>query len=146
MVFQEGAEHDYAMINDPLPQKMIDQFILPNLDFEMDDMTEFIACGYWNTNHDQKVCIIWCARLMRYSFYAIVYNNQQLGTDSMEIAGFFSDGEHLIRRIVNIEDDDAMYIVEGTHHINEDEFDLSKSRKLIAEIMPNGKIAKLMSE
>lgn len=68
VIFQEGSEHEYSMKNDALPDKCIDQFILPSMDFEADDMTEFVPCGFWKTTHGQIVVIIWCARLLRYSF------------------------------------------------------------------------------
>jgi len=145
IVFQEGSEHEYSMKNDALPDKCIDQFILPSMDFEADDMTEFVPCGFWKTTHGQIVVIIWCARLLRYSFFAIVFDINGKAYESMEIAGFFTDGEYLIRRMVNIDLDDTFYIVEGAHLIDEKEFDISKTRKIVAEIMPDGRIAKMVS-
>ena len=87
--------------------------------------------------------VIWCARLMRYSFYLISYTPQGTVCDTMEIAGFFSDNEYLFRRMANIDEEGTIFIVEGGHLLEQKEFDQSKNRKLIVEILQDGKLLKM---
>ncbi|MBK7338961.1 MAG: hypothetical protein IPJ64_02920 [Saprospiraceae bacterium] len=142
LVLQEGSEHHFGM-NDAVPDELLARFIIPALDFEINEFTEFIPCGHWMQQGQIPCLVIWCARLMRYSFYLISYTPQGTVCDTMEIAGFFSDNEYLFRRMANIDEEGTIFIVEGGHLLEQKEFDQSKNRKLIVEILQDGKLLKM---
>ncbi len=142
LVLQEGAEHQFST-NDGLPDQLLVELILPCLDFQPDEFTEYLPCGHWKTTDHNTICIIWVARLMRYSFYLISFNSRHEHVESLEVAGFFSDNEFLIRRMANIDEEGTITIVEGAHKINEKEFDLNLNRKLLLEIAQDGSLIKM---
>ncbi|MDQ3140763.1 MAG: hypothetical protein M3Q56_00795 [Bacteroidota bacterium] len=143
ITLKEGAEHQFSLKNDLLPDDLVNKFIKPALNFELDEFTEIVPCVFWNTKYQHVASIFWCARLMRYTFYIIIFDQDGNPLDNAEIAGFFSDQEEIIYSMANIDEEETIYIVEASHSIEAHELNKDKTRKTILEIVEDGRIVQL---
>lgn len=140
-ILEAGSEHEFSMTNDALPQALIDEFIIPHLTFEIDhELTEFVPCVSWALKNDYIAIVVWCARLLQYSFIMMIFSKQGKLTDQFEIAGFFNTDDYITQRIANIDEEAGITMVEGSHGVTNPDFDEKKNVSLSLEIGEDGKI------
>ncbi len=142
----EEAHHAFSKQNDPLPLLMIEQFILPLEDQEVDDYTEFVPCMRIPETHDFHAVIYWRAGLMNYQYTLACFTKKGELIDKRVIAGTFSDGDVLTTSVATIDEDWSIYIVTGQSSPGEKNYDASSSTAYQLELLPEGRIVNLSSE
>lgn len=125
---------------------MIEQFILPLEDQEVDDYTEFVPCMRIPETHDFHAVIYWRAGLMNYQYTLACFTKKGELIDKRVIAGTFSDGDVLTTSVATIDEDWSIYIVTGQSSPGEKNYDASSSTAYQLELLPEGRIVNLSSE
>ncbi|MBK7880023.1 MAG: hypothetical protein JNK69_08620 [Saprospiraceae bacterium] len=143
---QEGSEHDFGLANDQLPSALLEEMLMPNLPFELDEFTEILPGFHWKTPSGGYILVFWVARLMKYSFILFSFDETGKWVDDAEVAGFFTEGNHFIRRMANIDDPQTIYIVEGVQFLDGKDIRPQETSKWIIEVMPNGQFIQLDAE
>lgn len=137
----EETHHDFSRTNDPLPQVMLDHYILPLEERESDEFTEFVACFQLPKTKGFYAIVYWRASLMNYQYTLATFTNKGEFIDKRVIAGTFSDGNTLTRSIATIDEDLEILIVSGQVQAgHEEEYDASTSTAYTLELLPDGKV------
>lgn len=135
----ENSHHTFSSINDPLSQGLIDQFILPHEEGQMDELTEFVPCFCVSNAERLIVLVYWKAGLMNYQYVMLTYTEKGQWIDRKVIGGTYSDGNTLTQSIATIDEDLIITIASGQAKEGQ-ELDPLTSTVYHLEILPNGNI------
>jgi hypothetical protein len=126
--------------NTPLPQAVIDQFILPIEDGRYDEFTEFVPCFQLQDTLQFTGIVFWKAQLLQYQYILATFDEKHQFIKSAVIAGTQSDGNEIIQSVAHIDEDWIIHIVEGTQDIASKEYDPENSKSYNMEILATGEI------
>ncbi|MBK9271195.1 MAG: hypothetical protein IPM48_06330 [Saprospiraceae bacterium] len=140
---QEGSEHEFGLNSDPIPIRLLEDWIYPHLPFQADEFTEVIPGVHWKSSEGCSLLVFWTARLMKYSFVVYCFDPNMRYTDLAEVAGFTAFGDEVIRRMARIDDPDTIYVVEGSQKINDKDIRPGHTRKWEIQILSNGELEEL---
>lgn len=138
----EQTSSDFSNNNDPFPPLMIDQFLLPIQEMEVDlEMTEFIPCFKIPKTYDFHAVIYWKASLLTYQYALATYTKAGELIDHRVIAGTYFDGQLLTQSVATIDPDWTIYIVSGqTNEHTDHSYNASSSKAFNLELLPDGTI------
>ena len=136
----EEAHHAFSLQNNPLPALMIEQFILPLEEQEVDDFTEFVPCMRIPETHEFHAIIYWRAGLMNYHYTLACFTKKGELIDKRVIGGTFSDGDTLTTSVATIDEDWVIYIVSGQARSGQKDYDASSSTAYKLELLSEGRI------
>lgn len=142
LTIQYSDQHQFSKSNDDLPDSLLQQFIFPNLDFEVDEFTEFLPCIQFESVKGVHTLILWMVRLMRYLFYLLNFDEQGRFLHLQEIAGFYSEDDQLINKMAHIDVTGHIYILEGTLDESHHEVNPVHTKKWMLEFLPDGTLRK----
>ena len=142
----DDAIFDFQRVNDPLPEAVIHQFIVPIEKAEPNEFTEFVPCFRIPNTQEIEAIIYWKAELMRYQYVLTTFDKKGDILKSATIAGIQSDGDFLLQSVAHIDEDWIIDIVEGSKHTNSDIYDPQTSRKYSMELLATGEIIFLNNE
>ena len=138
----EESEHQFSASNPPIPQRIIEQYILP-IEEDADDLTEFVACFRIGKIKDFNATVYWKAALMNYQYVLCTWDKSGRLIGRHVIAGTYSDGTVITRSFARIDADHTIYIVSGQTESSGQLYDAGKSTTVALELLPDGKIAAL---
>jgi len=138
VTIQYSDHHHFSKTNDALPDPLLISFIIPNLDFEMDEFTEFLPCLQFESVPGMHHVVIWSARLMHHSFYLMNFNSAGLFLDMSEIAGFYTDNDKVIQKMAHVDAEGTIYLVEGSMNETSHEINPGKTKKWQLIILTDG--------
>ena len=138
----EESALEFSRENDPLPEKLIADYILP-IEEENDDFTEYVPGFRLEGTKDFHAVLYWKAGLLNYQYVLATFEKSGKPIDRHVIAGTFSDGQLIVRSVASIDEDFSINIVSGQVEGNEALYnaELSTTREL--ELLPDGKILEL---
>ncbi len=142
---QTLAEDDafqYSSENEPLPDKLVQEFILP-LEEDADDLTEFVPCFQIDGLKNFKAVVYWKAGLMNYQYIIVTFGLGGVPIDRRVLAGTFSDGRIITRSVARIDDDMSIFIMSGVTDSAEELFTASESTTIEVELLSDGKMIEL---
>lgn len=143
VTLSDESHLDFSRMNDPLPQAMVEEFILPLEQIPEDEYTEFIACFRLGDTDDFHSIVYWRAGLMNYQYTLATFTKKGEFIDKQVIAGTFSDGDTLTKSIATIDEDWEILIVSGQSSASRDEqYDASSSTAHKLELLPDGSIVR----
>lgn len=140
LTIQHDDHHHFSKSNDALPDELLQEYVIPNLDFEMDEFTEFLPCLQFESTPGLHHVVLWTARLMHYSFYVMNFSAQGMFLDMAEIAGFYSDNEKLVQMMAHVDADGNLFLVEGNLNDTQNEVSPDKTKKWQLQMLPDGLI------
>lgn len=143
VTLNEEVIRAFSANNEPLPQLMIDQFIVPYEEELPDELTEFVACFKIPETHSFQAIVYWKAGLMTYEYTLATYTNTGELLDKRVIAGTFYDGKNLTQSVAIIEDDWEILVTTGQSDKNNVLYDATISRITKLEMLPEGQIIDL---
>ncbi|MCB0638527.1 MAG: hypothetical protein KDC54_17980 [Lewinella sp.] len=143
VVLGEDTHHVFSRENDPLHAAVIDQFLLPLEEEEMDEMTEFVPCFRLPGTKDYRAIVYWKAGLLHYQYRLVTYDKKGNFIDGKVIAGTTFDGEDVTRSMATITDQYQVYIVSGQQQFQLDDYDAKMSTAVRFQISNGGKIVEL---
>ncbi len=142
LTIQQNDYHLYSKSNDALPDPLLNLFILPYLDFELDEFTEFLPCLQFESVKGMHSLVFWTARLMHYSFYLINFNSNGQFQHLEELAGFYTEGDKLINKMAHVDVSGTVYILEGDLDKSYQEVNPVGTKKWMLEYLPDGSFLK----
>jgi hypothetical protein len=140
LTIQHTDHHQFSKTNDPLPDPLLLSFVLPNLEFEVDEFTEFLPCLQYESMPGMHHLVLWTARLMHYSFYLMNFNLEGTFLDMEEIAGFYTDNNRIIQKMAHVDAEGNIFLVEGILNETQNEVQPDQTKKWQIEILPDGLI------
>ncbi len=140
IVLDEESVHTFSLENQPLTERLTQEFIIPYEIEEADDMTEFIACCRIAGIKDFHALVYWRAGLMTYQYILATFDKSGKRIDQKTLAGTYSDGKIVTNSVAKIDEDWTIYIVSGQTDDEHDLYDASKSKTVELELLPDGRI------
>ncbi|MBK6931839.1 MAG: hypothetical protein IPH12_13630 [Saprospirales bacterium] len=137
----EATHHVFSTENEPLPDAMILQFILPNEPDTAagDPYTEYVPC-FTIDDTDHFIALVWWkAELMNYEYVLATYTGNGALIDRKVIAYTRIRGDKIQRAVATINEDWEIFIAAGDAG-TDDAFDPTSSHTYDLEIMADGMI------
>lgn len=141
----EDTVSDFERQNDPLPEKLIEDFILP-FDEDYDEYTEYTPGLRLSGTKDFQAIVYWKAGLMNYQYVLATFAKGGKPIDRKVIAGTFSDGHSIVRSVAQIDEDFSVNIVSGVAEGSDDQYDAEKNTTVELELLPDGRILELSDD
>ena len=126
--------------NAPLPQAIINQFILPIDEGKFDEYTEFMPCFQFQDTHQFTAIVYWRAQLLQYQYILATFDESNKFVTSAVIAGTQSNGEQILQSVAHIDEDWIIHIVEGSLSSKSNVYDPEESKNFNMEILATGEI------
>lgn len=136
----------FTKYNKPLPQELIDSFILDKKLFFMeqeqdetstDEMVEYVPCFRLPDQENYFAVIYWKADLLKYEYIIHTFDKKGKSIARQVVASTTSDGDSIRQIVATIDPDLDIYIMGGdTTDINQ--YDPEKSKAFSLEITPSG--------
>ena len=142
VTLKEEDAHIYSAENEPLPHKLISEYIIP-YDNAVDEFTEFVPCFQIADTKNFDAVVYWKAGLLNYQFVILTFGKGGKAIDKKVLAGTFSDGNIITRSVARLDDDMSIFIMSGQADKNDEEYDASKSTTIEIELLPDGKLIEL---
>ncbi len=137
----EDEHHTFSTENEPLPEALIAEFILPMETVVEDDFTEFVPCLRIEGTHGFAAIIYWKADLLRYEYVLATFNAKGERIARRTIAKTVVDEEGKITRsVAQIDEELIVFVAEGKSSADVDDFDPTTSKSWNYEILVNGEI------
>ena len=133
----------YSAENEPIPHKLIDEFIIP-YEPEVNELTEFVPCFRIKGLKNFEAVVYWRAGLLNYQFIMMTFGKGGKTIDRKVLAGTVSDGNIIVRSVARLDDDMSIFIMSGPSNRSDDLFDASLSTTVELELLPDGKIVELV--
>ena len=133
----------YSAENDPLPHKLIDEYIVP---FEPDhnEFSEYVPCLQIEGLKKFDAVVYWKAGLLNYQYILMTYEKGGKTIDRKVLAGTVSDGRSIVRSVARIDDDMSIIIMSGFAGEAGEVYDASQSTTVELELLPDGRIIELV--
>jgi hypothetical protein len=139
----EEARHLFSLQNKPIPDELIQAFILPAEDEAPDEFSEFMACFRLPGTGAFHALVFWRAGLMNYQYKLITFDKKGDFIDKRVIAGTFAEDNIVTQSIATIKENFQIIIASGQNEDKEELFDGGSSTTYILEIMLDGTIKNL---
>ncbi|MEO1258352.1 MAG: hypothetical protein AAFZ15_06130 [Bacteroidota bacterium] len=143
VTLKEEDAHTYSAENQPLPHKLIGEFILP-YEEEVDEFTEYVPCFKLSGTKNFDAIVYWKAGLLNYQYVMLTLGKGGKAIDKKVIAGTFSDGQIITRSVARIDDDMSIFIMSGQASRTDEKYNASQSTTIELEILPDGKLIELV--
>jgi hypothetical protein len=137
----EDTHHAFSTENEPLPEEMIAQFIVPaGHDADLDEFTEFIPCFAIDDTQHFIALVWWKAGLLNYQYVLATFSDKgQLISRKVIAETKVTDGK-VLRSVASINEDWEIFIAMGESVDGNMLFDPTSSKTFDLEIMSNGEI------
>jgi hypothetical protein len=143
----ESTHHTFSQNNEPLPSMVVEHYLIPIEENEVDEFTEFIPCLSLPTStYDFKAIIYWRADLLNYQ-YTLATFNKKTGAliDKKVIAGTSVRNNILIQSVATIEDNWLINIATGRANATDElSYDANNSKIYELELLTDGSIIKAL--
>lgn len=138
----EDTHHAFGTENEPIPDAMIEQFILPtDPGTQLDEFTEYIPC-FAIDDTDQFIALVWWkATLLNYEYSLATFTLKGELIDRKVIAKTTVEGDKVFRSVAHINEEYEITIGEGLSDDGITFFDPTSSKTRFMEILVNGEIA-----
>ena len=140
----EETQMIFSKKNNPLPKQMIEEFIIPIEDEEIDEFTEYVPCFRLPKTKDFQAIVYWKAGLMTYQYFFVSFDKKGNVIEKKVIAGTEVKKDALVRVIATIKEDWTIPVVEGVAPANDDQkYDPATSLASTLQLQPDGTILTL---
>jgi hypothetical protein len=136
----EDTHHIFSSKNDPLPALMIEQFILPIEEEEVDEYTEFVPCFRMPSQKEYEAIVYWRAGLLNYQYILVTFGKDEKMIDKRVIGGSFYDGDTLTQSVATLDADGQIIIASGQDDPYREKLDADKTTAYRLQIGTKGKI------
>lgn len=137
----EDTHHFFSSKNDPIPNLMIEHFIVPLEEKEtIDELTEFVACFRLPNQEEYQAVVYWKAGLLNYQYLLATFGKDEKLIDKRVIGGTFYDGSQLTQSVATLEKNGQIIIASGQNDADQEHFEAAKSTAYRLQISTKGKI------
>lgn len=147
VILTADAHHEFSKTNTPLPQPMIQEYLLDqSIDEATDAYDEYIPCLKIPKTDAFHGVVYFKATLLVYEYYLVTFDLEGHEITREKIGGMLTEGEKIHRAIPTISEDWMIHIVEGANPISEKKYAPTNSRAFSMELLPDGKIIYSLSD
>lgn len=139
----DESHHHFSAHNEPIPQELIGQFLIPYEEDHDDEHTEYIACLRIPQTYQFHAIVYWKAGLLSYQYFLATFTEQGELIQKRAIAGTYAGDEKMTQSVATIDDDWIIYVVSGQLEANESNYQASSSTAYKMELLPEGQIINL---
>ncbi len=139
----DESHHHFSAHNDPIPQELIDQFLVP-LEEDHDEHTEYIACIRIPETYQFHAIVYWKAGLLSYQYFLATFTEQGDLIQKRAIAGTHAGDGKMTQSVATIDDDWIIYIVSGQLATEATRYEASSSTAYKLELLPEGHLTHLV--
>jgi len=130
----------------PLPEVLLDAYILPFEGDEVDEYTEYIPYGKIEGTKDYHAMIYWKAGVLKYEFILATYGLDGQPTSHAIIGGIRYEEEGTIHSVAIVNEDLRITIAEGLAEEGTKEILPEETQSYFMAIKPTGQIIYEMNE
>jgi len=130
----------------PLPEILLDTYILPFEGDEVDEYTEYIPYGKIEGTKNYHALIYWKAGVLKYEFILATYSPDGHPTSHAIIGGIRYEEEGTIHSVAIVNEDLRITIAEGLAEDNSRSPQLQDTQSYFMAIRPSGEIIYEMNE
>ena len=142
ITLSEEDAHVYSTENEPIPHKLIEEFIVP-FETDHDEFTEYVPCFRIEGLKNFDAIVYWKAGLLNYQYIMMTFEKGGKTIDRKAVAGTYSDGQSMVRSVAQIEEDMSIIIMSGFSTDEDGIYDASLSTTKEIELLPDGKLVEL---
>jgi hypothetical protein len=142
VILGEDTHFTFSAENVPLPESLIEQFILPNDPLPPDEFTEYVPCFAIDCDEPYIALVWWKAGLLNYEYYLATFTEKGEFIQMKVIAGTRVQDQQIHRMVATIGEELNIVIVEGAAD-RDDSFDAEASKTIRYEILPDGMLTKV---
>lgn len=139
----EDTHHAFSIKNDPIPARMVEEYIFPLEEDAVDDLTEFVACFRLPAQKEYQAIVYWKAGLLNYQYVLATFGKDEKLIDKRVIGGTFYDGDRLTQSVATIKEDGQVIIASGQGDPLEEHFEASGTTAYRVQIGTKGKIVNI---
>lgn len=139
ITFSEDLVNTADSVNKVLPAKVIEQFIVPWENSEIDEFTEFVPVLKLKGPEEFHALVYWKGGLMQYEYILVTLDKSGELIARRPIASTLSDGKTVKKSVAQIDEDLIIHIMAGANLANE-EYDPNNSQAFNMEILFTGDI------
>lgn len=136
----EETHHVFGIENEPLSDALIESFILPVDQADLDEFTEYVPCFSIADTENFVAVVWWKAELLNYEYTLATYTVQGQLIGREVIAGTRVTDGKVFRAVAFINEEYEITIGEGESPDGNQLFDPTTSKTRYLEIMVNGEI------
>ncbi len=136
----EDAHFEFSRNNDPLPQLMIQQYLIHPDEVLEEDYDEFVPCFRIKKTKKFHAIVYWKAGLLNYQYVMITFDTKGKVIDRSTIAGTKVVDGSLVRSVATIDEEWIIYVMAGVAEAKTDTFEPSSSKSFHLELLATGKI------
>lgn len=141
VTLSDDSHHDFSKHNPPLPVQMIEQFLIPLEQGEVDEFTEYIPCFRLPKTEKFHAIVYWKAALLNYEYILLTFDKKGVVLDKQIIAGTKTKDNALIRSVATIDEDWIIYMAGGVAPTNDEtNYDAASTHTINLELLADGKI------
>ncbi len=140
------THHIFSQENKPLPQSIIEAYLLEAGRDSVGEFEEYVACFRLPAADDYIGVVVWKADLMSYEYLLKTFDKRGSLIASQVIAGTKTNGETILKRVATLDEDGIVLVAEGLAATDEESYDPERSRTFQFEISPTGDILHTLSE
>lgn len=134
----EDDHHTFSLENKPLPEIMIQKFIRPFEQDEIDEFTEYIPCFRLPQQGPYFAVVFWRAKLLDYHYMMHTYQPGGGFIQSVHIAGTRTDGERIAKLFCHIKEDATIHLIAGSSDIDGRNYEPTTSKAFTITMLEDG--------
>jgi hypothetical protein len=139
-IITEEMHHDFAQENKPIPNELVEEFIIKFEAEEPDEYTEYLPCLQLPLEEKKFHAIVyWKATLLQYDYIIATYTKTGVMIDKKPIAGMRLNGKAIEHTVASIDPLLNIYSAAGMA-TNKDNYDANSTKASQLEILDNGMI------
>lgn len=138
VTLDENTHHTFSQENRPLAPALIQHYIIPHLNTEVDEFTEFIPCFQIPSQPKFEAVVFWRAGLLDYNYIMNTYEKDGSFIKSYHIGGTKSDGQNIARLLCTIQPNLQIHMAAGQGDINQPDYSPTDTKVFKIELLDNG--------
>ena len=137
----EDTHHTFGTENDPLPEAMIEQYIVPlETKTPDDEFTEYVPCFSFNDTKTFVALVWWKAELLNYEYVLSTYTLKGQLISSHVIAQTKIGAKGVYHAVTTINEDYEIMVASGVSPDGNTGFEPGSSKMSHLEILANGQV------
>ncbi len=131
---------EFAKANKPFPQHVIENFLVPMEQDDIDEFTEFEPCFRFAESEEFDAVVYWRGKIYSYEYILVTFDRKHQVISRKSIAGSRYENERLFQSAANISEDYIISIVAGQQQEDAQNYNADMSKSMTFEILSTGDI------
>jgi len=134
------SRFEFAKVNKPFPKAIIEEFIIPMEESEIDEFTEYEPCLMIDKDEEFKALIYWRGKMYSYEYILATYDKNNLVVTRKVIAGTRFDDKNIVESVAHISEDFIISIMVGQQDASAKDYNPEMSKSMSMEVLSTGDV------